>query len=149
MAGYDNYSDDKRFFPHATPATLGNGVEQAEAKRALLSIGFEFEIPQNVEAIHLTTTNATREGLALNLRVLPHSAVETFERVVRGLVLALLLLAVIRLGLLRTVPGKGAARGLALVVAGSLAGLAIWSTAGAVLAASVALVGLVRARRTV
>jgi hypothetical protein len=126
---------------------LNKGVEQAEAKRALLSIGFEFELPQGVEGIHLTTESATADALQVSLRVMPRSAIELGGRALRVLVLGLLLLAVARLGLHRSVAGKKAARALALVVAGALAGLALLSNAGAIAAALASVAALVRVRR--
>lgn len=117
--------------------------DDAEQKKSLLSIGFDFELPAGSQPLHFTT--ASNQDMQLSLTVVPRASVERAGRAARALVVLLVAFAVVKLGLLRA-GDKKIARALALVVAGSLAGLIFVHVAFAAVAVLASLGALVRAR---
>jgi hypothetical protein len=140
----NNYAGEvDRSVATGTPAP--RKLEEAEKGKSLLSIGFDFEIPQASESLHFTTASNADDGMQLTLGVVPRASVERAGRTGKALVVLLLVFAVAKLGLLGG-SDKKAARALGLVVAGSLAGLIFVHVAFAAVAVLASLVALVRAR---
>ncbi|MEZ0229160.1 MAG: hypothetical protein ACAI25_11085, partial [Planctomycetota bacterium] len=121
-------------------------MEEAEAKKTLLSIGFEFEVPAGSVPLHFTTASNTEDGMQLSMTVLPRTSVERGGRIGKALVVLLLLLSAIKLGLLSGADKK-VARALGLVVTASLAGLVFVHGAFAAVAVVVSIVALIKSRR--
>ncbi len=123
-----------------------NKMEEAEAKKTLLSIGFEFEVPAGSEPLHFTTASNTEEGMQLNLTVLPRTSVERGGRIGRALVVLLVIFAAVRIGLLGGTDKK-LARALGVIVAGCVAGLVFVHPAFTAIAVVGSIVALIKSRR--